>query len=235
MKSVLFGLSPVVLLLAGCATQEAYDDTKRELASQDEVIRTLKTRNDSLLSKQRSLSVDLKASRAEVAALKAGKAGVDKDVAAMKTRLAEFEKSFGKWDAEAGIRVKAHAEGVALEVAETLLFKVGKARLSAKGESVLGKLAEKLAAHPGNIRIDGHTDDQAVVVHAKEYPYGNLQLSGRRALVVAHFLVGKGGLPAGKVSFAGYGEHKPLVSNAGADGRARNRRVEIVLLSTKAR
>ena len=235
MKSVVLCLLPLLLLVPGCATQEAYDDTKRELSSQDEVIQELRRHNEGLITRQRALEIDLKAAQAQVTALRAGKETVDKDVAAMKSRLEAFEERFGKWDAEFGVRLKAHAEGVALEVEETLLFKVGKASLTAKGRELLERLAPKLAEHQGNIRVDGHTDDQPVVIHKKEFPLGNLQLSGMRALVVADFLLGKGGIEPGKVAFAGYGEHRPVVANAVSDGRARNRRVEIVLLSGSGR
>ena len=235
MKFVVLCLVPLLCLVQACATQEAYDDTKRELSSQDDVIQELRQRNEGLIAKQRSLETDLKAAQAEVAALRTGKETVDKDVAAMKNRLRSFEERFGKWDAEFGVRLKAHAEGVALEVKETLLFAVGKATLTAKGKQLLEGLAPRLAEHPGKIRVDGHTDDQPVVIHKKEFPMGNLQLSGRRALVVADFLLGKSGLEPGKISFAGFGEHRPVVANARGDARARNRRVEIVLLSGSGR
>ena len=235
MKFVAVCLMPLLLLAVGCAHQEAFEDTKRELQSQDEVIRALRKRNEELLARENSLLTELKATRLEVAALRQGKDVLDKDFASMKEKLAAFEQRFGELK-EMGVRMKAHAEGVAFEVADVILFAPGKAALSSKGKALLEKLAERLKEHDGQIRVEGHTDDRPVVIHAKEYPMGNLQLSGRRALVVADYLIRQCGLPREMVSFAGYGEFKPVVSNASAEGRARNRRVEIVLLSaSKAR
>ena len=68
------------------------------------------------------------------------------------------------------------------------------------------------------------------MVHAKEYPLGNLELSGERALKVADYLSKEGGLQADRVSFAGYGEHSPIEPNDSDSHRAHNRRVEIIIV-----
>jgi chemotaxis protein MotB len=116
------------------------------------------------------------------------------------------------------------------EVTERLLFEPGKATLRESGKKALRKVAESLREGSEKIIVEGHTDNKPVVVHAKEYPLGNLELSGERALKVADYLSKEGGLEAGRVSFAGYGEHQPVEANDSDAHRARNRRVEIIIV-----
>lgn len=216
------------LLLCACANRQQTSgsgvEARREIENQDLTIKELTRQNEELAARLRRLEAELEALRTENLALKQGKAAVDQisDLAAW---LKDLQDKLGK-----DIGVRPHPEGVAIEVAETVLFDVGKSALRADGKRVLKDLAAKLLEFPGQIRVEGHTDDQPVVVHKAEYPRGNLELSGERALVVAHFLVTEAELPAGKMSFAGYGEHRPLVANASTSERQRNRRVEIVLL-----
>ena len=230
MRSVVICLAPLLLLVA-CSHQEAFEDAEREISSQDEVIRALRGRNESLLAQQNAREAQLQAVRAERDALLQGNESLDKDLLAMKAHLKSFEKKFGKWDAEFGVRLKAHADGMAFEVADTVLFATGQSALSSRGKEVLAKIAKRIMEHQGKIRVEGHTDNQPVVVHAKEYPKGNLQLSGRRALEVAFFLIKEARLSPASVSYAGYGQYRPLTGNATSEDRARNRRVEIVLLT----
>ena len=81
------------------------------------------------------------------------------------------------------------------------------------------------------MRVEGHTDNVPIVkaeTKAK-YPAGNLDLSLQRALHVADWLVKEGGLEGKRVSCAGYGEHRPRTDNGTAEGRKKNRRVEILI------
>ncbi len=80
------------------------------------------------------------------------------------------------------------------------------------------------------IRIEGHTDN---VIISNELYHSNWQLSSIRASNVAEFLVSDGNINPNRVSAVGYGEYRPLQSNDSEDGRAQNRRVDIVILNSK--
>jgi hypothetical protein len=83
MKSKMMMAAPLLLLaLTGCTHQEAFRDAKREIASQDEVMRELRTRNEELMARDRALSADLDAARAEADALRTGRQDLDKDLGA---------------------------------------------------------------------------------------------------------------------------------------------------------
>lgn len=230
-RTLALGLAGIVLA-GGCSHQEAFDDARQEIKNQDVVIRELRAANEELQAANRELQARLKASQAEVAALKEGRSSLDRDVEAIEARIKEFEERFGKLDELGGIRMKAAADGVALEVAETVLFETGKADLRPEGKELLKEVAGRISSHEGHIRVEGHTDNRPVVLTRDQYPMGNLQLSGKRALVVADFLIDECGLDAERVSFAGYGEHRPVVPNTSPENMARNRRVEIVLVAT---
>ena len=219
----------VVLVAAGCGHQEAFRDAKQEIGNQDRVIAELQRRNDDLVSRARLLETEVETMRAEVEALRGGRAALDAGMRDVTAQLDAMQARFSAISPD--LHLKPTADGLALEVADTVLFEVGRSELSENGKRILGALAPRLKEHPGQIRIEGHTDNRPVVVHAKEYPLGNLQLSGARSLVVADFLIRQGGLTPTQVSYAGFGEHHPVAPNDSPENMARNRRVEIVLVT----
>lgn len=239
----LVGAALVVAMLGGCTHQQAFTDAQREIENQDRVIKRLSDENQTLVTENRLLTTRVESLKTQVSTLEGGNSGLESDLAAVNQGMRDLESqlrelaSLRQQSADSlgtlgdGVRVKAHPDGVAVEVAETVLFPSGKANLTDSGKAVLRDIASKLRDLPGQIRVEGHTDNAPVVVHAKEYPMGNLQLSGRRALVVADYLIEAGGLPARRVAFAGFGEHRPMVANDSGDNMRRNRRVEIVLVN----
>jgi outer membrane protein OmpA-like peptidoglycan-associated protein len=98
-------------------------------------------------------------------------------------------------------------------------FVTGSDRLTPRGQQVLNQVAGVLQKYPGMpVGIEGHTD-------SKGDPNSNMQLSRKRADSVKQYLVDKG-IPAANVTSAGFGQTKPIASNATAEGRQENRRVE---------
>lgn len=108
------------------------------------------------------------------------------------------------------------------------LFDVNSANLKPAGQSELTALANQLKdmSEIQNIKIVGHTDSSG----AEAY---NQQLSERRAIAVKNFLLDQG-IPAETMATLGMGESSPIASNASADGRAQNRRVEITIEGAEA-
>ncbi len=231
MKQYIPVLLAAGLFLPACAHEETTQDVRREIDNQDRVIRELEKKNEDIAGRVSVLETEKRALEAEVKALRHRVAASDevRDVAGRLRALQTELSSLG-----AGLTTKPHAEGVAIMVQETLLFAPGKAELRSSGKKLLAGLAARLREQPGRIRVEGHTDSQPVRATRARFPMGNLQLSGTRALAVAHFLVHDGGMIAERVSFAGYGKHKPVAANDVAENMAKNRRVEIVLLSPRS-
>ncbi len=114
-----------------------------------------------------------------------------------------------------------------LRALDQILFGSGSTSIKAEGRGVLGKVARQLKDLAGHrIRVEGHTD--SLPISRPRYP-SNWELSGARAAVVVRFLVDQGLDPA-TLSAAGWGPYQPIADNATPKGRARNRRIEIVLV-----
>ncbi|MSP61177.1 MAG: hypothetical protein EXR72_12695 [Myxococcales bacterium] len=110
-----------------------------------------------------------------------------------------------------------------VEIPEQVQFETGRATILARSFSLLERIAEKLrTADVKKVRIEGHTDDSGGVKK-------NQDLSQARADSVLEFLVKKG-VEATRLQAAGYGSSRPIASNKSADGRAKNRRVEFIIV-----
>jgi len=121
-----------------------------------------------------------------------------------------------------------HTErGLTVHILEDLLFETGKANLKANSVAVLDSLAIVLKNIPNNIRIEGHTDN--VPIHNEMFA-SNWHLSVARALNSAYYLIQQHGLTPDKIAIVGYGEYHPIALNDTEEGRAKNRRVDIVIM-----
>lgn len=115
-----------------------------------------------------------------------------------------------------------------VEILDHILFDSGQAELKPEGEQVLRRLAAVLAQHPHRqVHVIGHTDNVPIYI---SYP-SNWELSTARATAAVRFLCEKAGMDARRLGAVGYGEHRPIADNSTPEGRARNRRIAIVILS----
>jgi chemotaxis protein MotB len=124
------------------------------------------------------------------------------------------------------IRMDTEARGIVLGLSGDVFFRVGQSTLNSDALSMLTQVAELLRDLPQPIVVEGFTDSTPLDPGS---PFGsNLGLSAARAVSVAEALELLG-LPADRVSAAGYGDAKPLRSNDTPEGRAYNRRVDILI------
>jgi chemotaxis protein MotB len=124
------------------------------------------------------------------------------------------------------VEVARVPEGISIRVSSSLLFPSGRAQLAPRALDLVDRIAQVLAPLPNPLRIEGHTDDQPPV--GSEFR-DNWELSAARAVAVLERLVADGLTPS-RLSAAGYGQYRPLVPNTDAVARARNRRVDILIL-----
>ncbi|MEE2888439.1 MAG: OmpA family protein [Planctomycetota bacterium] len=125
----------------------------------------------------------------------------------------------------AGVTTLQTSDGLIVRVEGSVLFASGSAKLSKVGQGTLKKLSSAIAEHSGGIRVAGHTDSDKIK-HSNWKT--NMRLSVARGLAVLEFLQ-NAGVVEEHMSVAGYGPHAPVDE---AD-KARNRRVEIVLLKPR--
>jgi len=119
--------------------------------------------------------------------------------------------------------------GLVITLADNILFDSGKARVKEDAYPILEKITAAInkSAPDKNIGIEGHTDNVPIKRSGWK---SNRELSTARANNVYHYLVKKGGLDPARFTTMGYGEYRPVASNDTVSGRAKNRRVEIVIL-----
>lgn len=115
--------------------------------------------------------------------------------------------------------------GVVMTLADKLLFKSGQAKLSASADSLLDKISHLIQTIGVPIEIEGHTDN--VPIHTAGFA-SNWELSTARAVNVLRYLVERQQTDPNRLSAVGFSEYQPMADNASADGRAKNRRVDII-------
>jgi chemotaxis protein MotB len=131
-------------------------------------------------------------------------------------------------NAEPGIEVTHSDEGMRLSFEDQVLFDFGKDAINPEGFPLLDKIAQALINVPYPLRVEGHTDN--VPIQTKRFP-SNWELSVARAVNVVKYFAQVSNIDPKRLSAVGYGESRPVVPNDTAFNRAKNRRVEILLLT----
>jgi chemotaxis protein MotB len=144
---------------------------------------------------------------------------------------AAIERELGSELADHRLELTEDRRGLVLSIPEAGSFPEGRADLAIAAEQLMTRLAAALRRVPNAVRVEGHTDDRPI--HTERYT-SNWQLSTARATCVVEYLIGEGVAPD-RLSAAGYSEFHPRAANEEAQGRARNRRVDIVILNAETR
>jgi chemotaxis protein MotB len=132
---------------------------------------------------------------------------------------------------KADVVVDFNERGIRISIfPDQILFDSGSAQLKPAFMEILNKLEAPLAKLPNQIEVQGHTDNQPISTAA--FP-SNWELSAGRAGAVVRYFE-KLGLPGNRLAAAGYADTRPIDTNATAAGRARNRRVEIIILRSNS-
>ena len=130
--------------------------------------------------------------------------------------------------------VSTHSDerGVVISlIADNMLFELGKSDIRPDSAPVLAHVAELIKTTSNRVAIEGHTDD--LPIHTAQFP-SNWDLSSARASTILRNFTGEQGLPGGRFMAAGYADTKPIAENNSDANRARNRRVDVVILKTEA-
>jgi chemotaxis protein MotB len=199
------------------AAEQAKKDLEDKLAALDSEKSQLSTQLNQLSTERDQLNQVVQEKDAELARLKATYQDLEEK---MKSEIADGE-----------IRL-SQAEGrIQVDMVDKILFDSGEANITERGAGVLARLGAVLVGVEGRtIQVSGHTDDSPPSQRlAATFPT-NWELSVARAVNVVRFLQEKAKVPSRRLVAAGYGETHPVASNATPKGRARNRRIEILLI-----
>jgi len=169
--------------------------------------------------------------RGQLANAGAQLAGREQQLEAEKTARAEADKrakeAMDRLAASVGT-VKQEPRGMVITLSGSVLFASNKDALLPAAQDRLGLVAEALKTQADHkITVEGHTDSQGSAG-------SNQSLSDRRAQAVASFLVSRG-VPADQIRSEGLGPNRPVADNASPEGRANNRRVEIIVKPIETR
>jgi chemotaxis protein MotB len=118
--------------------------------------------------------------------------------------------------------------GLTIRFADTALFDPGRTDIKPEVMQVLNTVATELAQISNRVQVEGHSDPTPI--HTPQFP-SNWELSAGRAAAVVHYFIEEGGVSPERLTAAGYAFYHPVAPNSTAEGRARNRRVDVIVLS----
>jgi chemotaxis protein MotB len=244
-----------VLLLStavGCVTKGTYDEVagerdrlaivRRDLENRVEQLeaanQSLTAERIALIDENEDLRISSEQNEREVTRLSRVKSKLAENLAEREALLAasntEIKKMRSSYDglitdledevAAGQIEIEQLRSGLRLNLSEEILFPSGSASLNASGQAVLRKVGRRLLELSHSIVVEGHTDDVPV---ARSYP-SNWELAAARASSVVRLLSELGVEPT-RLKVVSRGEFMPVASNDTAEGRAKNRRIEIQL------
>jgi chemotaxis protein MotB len=145
----------------------------------------------------------------------------------LKTLSAELEEEIKQGKVE----VSMTPRGIVVSLKQAAFFPSGTDAIEPATLSTLEKVAGALKAVSNPVRIEGHTD--AVPIHTPRFR-SNWDLSAARSIAIMEVLANRFEIPVERLSIAGYADTVPVADNATPEGRARNRRVDLVILNNYA-
>ncbi len=236
----------------GCVTKGTYDEVvserdqlavaRRDLENSVEKLtaanRSLTAERVVLIDENEDLRISTERNEREVVNLTRVKSQLAESLetteALLAIRSAEIEKMRSSYDglisdlenevASGQIQIEQLRTGLTLNLSEEILFPSGSAALNAGGKAVLTKVSRRLVELPHTIEVEGHTDNVPV---ARRYP-SNWELAAARASSVVRLMIEQGVQPE-RLKVVSRAEFAPIASNETAEGRAKNRRIEIQL------
>jgi chemotaxis protein MotB len=212
----------------------ASDQRDKADADKEELDRILRSKSDSLSQTMVELRRKIDDLDAENARLK------EENASLVKAREEQVQKASSTYESllekmkseisKGQVTISELKGKLTVNMVDSVLFDSGKAEVKKGGLEILGKVISVLKdVNDKSIRVEGHTDDVPISrALARRYPT-NWELSAARAINVARHLQEQG-IDPGQLSAVAYGEWKPVATNDTAEGKAKNRRIEIILV-----
>jgi chemotaxis protein MotB len=138
----------------------------------------------------------------------------------------ELQQTLSNQIARHTVSIQMGRDGLVISLREAGFFNSGSATPRPETLETLRQVAASLSRTPYDLRIEGHTDN--IPIHTAEFD-SNWELSATRATRIARLFLDLKAMPPDRLSAAGYSEFHPVASNSTADGRAENRRVDLVV------
>ncbi|AEW00064.1 hypothetical protein A4D02_28975 [Niastella koreensis] len=225
------------LFLSACVSSKKYKEVKSELDQLNSQNQSLSQQNSTLKKQLGEVNDQYGSVKAEYASYKTGCEGAQKKLATYETalhqlkgRIDEVQKALAAGEADfasKGVSVYEKEGRIYVDMQDNLMYSSGSSKLKEEGMKALGPVASALNQYPElQVFVVGHTDS---VSFKKGIDKDNLGLSTDRANTVVRTLVGNYNVNPDRLVAAGQGKYGPIADNSTADGRAKNRRTEIIL------
>lgn len=249
--AILTGFGLVGLLTTGCVSKGTHEKTLAELGKTQSSLSSAQSTIDKQRGEIESNIEEISKTKAELTALEKNKLALDQELTDSQALLdateaqletmrqieaetkkrneiyAHFVKELQKMIDGGQLTVSIEKGRIVINLPDNVLFATGHAKVNPEGQEALKQIATVLKEFSDrSFQIEGHTDN--IPITSAAYP-SNWELSAARALNVLHLMIEEG-VDVKNVSAAGFGEFHPRADNATKEGRALNRRIEIIML-----
>ena len=233
---------------SGCVTQDTYDQLQAE---KNQEIAALQSERAALQTQRAALESERNALAQQKTSLEQDKSALERAQAELRTQnealesqrsqlLSASQQSQAQYDSlvanlsdqvkKGQLQVRRYKDMLTVDVAEQLFFDSGRAALKNSGKKVLTEVADALKGYDDKaIRVVGHTDNVPIAKASRSVFSSNWELSVARATTVVRFLQETGIAPERLIA-SGRAEYAPIAPNDSAEGRQKNRRIEITLI-----
>ncbi len=198
---------------------------KTRLEALGQNVKDLENAKGALESEKGNLSTSLEDAKRRMAELQKAHEQAELRAQQFRTLVAKFKSMIDSGKLKVEIR-----NGLMLvKLADNILFDPCNTDLKKDGKDALKEVSSVLAGINGRkFQVAGHTDNQALAKGSKYKT--NWELSTARAVEVVHFMIDQGGMPAARLSAAGFADQLPVATNDTEEGRKANRRIEIAVM-----
>jgi chemotaxis protein MotB len=147
------------------------------------------------------------------------------DLKMLQTKVQEQVNKIGH---EKDVMAEVNERGLVIHIMESAMFDEAHAELKPRAKELLDLVTNDIINLPNHVRVEGHTDDRPI--NTDKFP-SNWELSAARATTVVRYLVDNHGFPPEKISALGFASYRPFMPNTSVENRARNRRVDVVVMT----
>ncbi len=216
-------------IFTSCVSKKKYEEAMNRAAAEKSALESAlseaQSENEKLQGEFADLEKNLQMSKEEITSLSETVKKNNQQIQSLQDAISEVFENYDPSD----ISVEEREGRLYITLSNSVLFDAGRAKLTDDSKDVITKLADVFKSNPDlGIQVEGHTDNEPVVIHKRTYK-DNWELSTARSLQVVRELEAAGVTP-GRLIASGKGDTQPIASNDTDEGRAKNRRTEFIIL-----
>ncbi len=200
------------MLFAGCVSNKTYKEVvaQRDKLSQENQDLRRQTAAVGIVAVGLSVELEL----------------ADHEIAQMRLEEEELADEIAAWAVQGAIKMQLLADGLHIMLPHDVLFASGSVRLKPEGQKLIAELVTEIRQQPYQIAVLGFTDNVPVGPQLRAQFPSNWEVAGARAASVVRLMQAEG-IPAAQLVAVSQGENQAIASNATAEGRAQNRRIDV--------